>query len=85
MCHNLGANILTLFPRCLLSVLIRLCDVIQRQIKVEKTVCFNGGIYNVAQPRINAVYFNADMNNVVTKLSFSTSSFTTLVNVETTL
>ena len=52
----------------------------------NKVMYFNLGIYNVKQRRTNVVYFNVDVSSVrQPTLSFSTSSFTTLVNVETTL
>ena len=47
---------------------------------------FNVGIYNIKQRRINIGYLNIDMkmlDNVEITFSFSTSSFTTLGNLET--
>ena len=51
-------------------------------------VYINVEIYNVEKRHINVAYFKVDLNNVdnvETMLSFSTSIFTTLGNVETTL
>ena len=57
-------------------------EVAQRQINVEATFFTSTSEFKALN---NVVYFNVDLNNTETTLSFSTSIFTTLGNVKTTL
>ena len=54
----------------------------------NNVIYVNIEIYNFKQRPLNLVYFNIDIKNVRQRqnnVSFSTSSFSTLMNVKTTL
>ena len=76
---NIPASISMLFQRCLLVDTTSRRETRSNQ-RWNNVMYFNVGISNVEQRRINVVYFTVE-----TTLLFSTSSFSTLVNVETTL
>ena len=80
-------NISTLFQPCLLVEATSRRGTTSNQ-RWKNVLYFYVEIYNVEQHQINVLYFKltwTTSDNVETALSFSTSSFTMLVNVETTL